>query len=346
MDQKILDASENNCFASCRKQKDQTSDWVFSSCPEGKGWCCSLIANSKNYKLVVPHKIKKQCVRTYFNGFVDTTETPRRIVATEKDAVTQSSPNNQTSISEIVVHNSKNIHTNIVSKIQNIFPSIDVEENKIDYILREIQLEDNFQNVARELLSVWKSLSQQSFQYSVADYIDAKKLNLADFGMHRIYTIIKMSYFQYEDDFIERNIGLNMDPYDGEVCCHFDTIKATFCALLENCIKYCRQNTSIDISFNEKDDIITTTIAMESRYIDQTDVPRIFEYANRGKFVSDLPGKGIGLWMMKKMVQLNYGQVTIKPSENRFNFNDSTYGKNIFRIQLYSKKKHIREHLA
>lgn len=346
--QTVLESLNSNCFFRCKKQYSQSNNWNVQQCPEGKGWCCSQIIGPKNYKakVIIPRRIKRQCTKTYFDAFIDIINSSHELIAKLQDNSSANpivSP--QKNISEIIVHNSKNIHTNIVSKFQTIFPNLldsDVDDKK-NYILQELKSNSNSSDIARELLSIWKSLTQQTFQYSVADYIEAATLDISDFVRQQIYTIVKMAFFQYEDDFKEKKIIVHFSPFTEEVCCHFDTVKAAFCALFENCIKYCKKDSRIDISFLKENDKIITTISMLSRIIKDSDLSFIFDYGKRGARVQDLPGKGVGLWMMKKMMQLNFGDVSTKPSENRFHIDGNEYGNNSFTFELNSNKRQILE---
>lgn len=335
IDNSILSCNGEVCFSKCKDRPQVKEKWFLKKCPKN-GWCCYEVNQNKITFLNISPKIKKQCVRAYFNAFID---------CISSSICNKESNNIEKNTNDIIVHNSKNIHANIVSKFQNIFPELDEQKDKFVYIQNKLTDTSNAKHISRELLSIWKSLNQQTFQYSVTDYIETSQLAISDFLKHKIYTILQMAFFQYEDDFKEKRIYFNLAEYTGEIYCHFDTVKAGFCALLENCLKYCRAGTSIDIDFGQQNQKTLVKITMDSRFIEASEITDIFNYGKRGKHVSDLPGKGIGLWIIKKMMELNYGDFHIAPSTKQYEFENSQYGCNVFTFTFNQERRQILDAL-
>ena len=334
LDQTAIISKNTDCFQSCKKKAPLSSEWNFCKCCNGNGWCCAQIYQDQAIRLFVPQKIKKQNVRTYFSAILDN--------LTELTGNNRNKDVNAKNISDIIVHNSKNIHSNIVSKYENIFPNINLSTiNKAEYVLSIIRNAEIHQAI--EFLSIWKSLNQQTFQYSLHDFVEAKQLSINEFSNQEIYKLVQMSFYQYEDDFNERKIHVHLNPFADKVICNFDTTKCAFCSIFENCIKYCLPNRDIDISFEKKQDKVIIKFEMMSRVIDESESKAIFEHSFRGKYVKDLPGKGIGMWVVKKMMDLNFSTVEVFPSTNIFSQDGGRYGYNVFIFELNTCKRQILE---
>lgn len=196
IDQSVLESQNDDCFFKCKKQKNISSDWNIFQCPNKKGWCCSQIIGSRSYKILIPLKIKKQLVRTYFNAFIDITESSFNIQknSTESKIV-------KNNINDIIVHNSKNIHTNIVSKFQNILASFGkhvivwcVFQNSIESLCSELRKEGISSKViygATEQFEREKILSEfksENFQILITNpHTLAESVSLHDICHDAIY---------------------------------------------------------------------------------------------------------------------------------------------------------------
>lgn len=332
--QNVISSNQSDCLLSCSSMSTCSTEWQMKQCSKGN-WSCSQIVDGKLYSLCVPKVIKKQNVRTYFRSFIDMS----KFLSSEITSETLDTK-------DVVVHNSRNIHSNIITKYQNIFPEIDSEhiDNKHQYVEKSILA--NSSKVARELLSIWKSLGQQTFQYRVFDYIEKKKLLLPDFGNHKIHSIFKMSYHQYEDEFREKKIRVNGPFTYDEVVVHFDTLKSAICAIYENCLKYCKPDSEITITSNTDGAQTSITIAMISRKIEPNEKSKILMYGQRGLHSKGTPGNGIGMWIIQKMINLNYGSFTIKDTVGCFKFDSVEYGANEFVLIVNNSRRIVAEKLG
>ncbi len=87
-------------------------------------------------------------------------------------------------------------------------------------------------------------------------------------------------------------------------------LKIIFFNLMENACKYSADHkVNISIGFNEKDTIIK--FSDNGRGINESDQKRMFEPFYRGTNTSDTKGHGIGLSLVKKILQLHNGSISI-----------------------------------
>jgi signal transduction histidine kinase len=84
--------------------------------------------------------------------------------------------------------------------------------------------------------------------------------------------------------------------------------------LLSNALKYSPDGGNITISMEDKDGKIVTTVKDEGLGISKEDLPRIFEkfYRVESDAVKKIGGTGIGLPIVKYMIDLHNGSIDVK----------------------------------
>lgn len=81
--------------------------------------------------------------------------------------------------------------------------------------------------------------------------------------------------------------------------------------LLENAVKYSPQGQTVDLVVTANPEQIIFKIRDGGIGISQRDLPKLFEPFYRGENVGQLPGHGLGLAVVKKLVQLHGGEITV-----------------------------------
>ena len=81
--------------------------------------------------------------------------------------------------------------------------------------------------------------------------------------------------------------------------------------LLENALKYSPQGQAVDFVVTASPEQITFKIRDGGIGISQRDLQKLFEPFYRGENVGQLPGNGLGLAVVKKLVQLHGGEITV-----------------------------------
>lgn len=81
--------------------------------------------------------------------------------------------------------------------------------------------------------------------------------------------------------------------------------------LLDNAIKYSPQSSTVDFTLSDQDEQVIFQIKDQGIGIPAADQQRLFEPFHRGKNVGDIPGTGLGLAVVKKLVDLHCGQISL-----------------------------------
>ena len=87
--------------------------------------------------------------------------------------------------------------------------------------------------------------------------------------------------------------------------------------LLSNAVKYSPPKAEINLYLKAKGDRFTLAIEDSGIGISQQDKNRVVEPFHRGKNVSNIPGTGLGLHIVKKFVKILGGEIKIYSEENK-----------------------------
>ena len=89
-------------------------------------------------------------------------------------------------------------------------------------------------------------------------------------------------------------------------------LRRVFANLLDNALKFSKDEGAITISTHETDEDIIVKVRDEGIGIDPDDLPYIFESFNRGKSAETKEGFGLGLATVKAIVEAHGGRVRVK----------------------------------
>jgi len=87
--------------------------------------------------------------------------------------------------------------------------------------------------------------------------------------------------------------------------------------LLSNAIKYSPNNEPIKISAKAKSDNLAIVIEDRGVGIPEQDIGRLFEQYFRGSNVSSIVGTGVGLYLVKTVIDLHDGDIVVNSSEGQ-----------------------------
>jgi len=243
------------------------------------------------------------------------------------------------SAERIVLHNTKNINNSINLKLLSIlnYKELYRSNNKLEYI-KEL-FKKNYVDYPREILNLYKYSAQIQFEYTVLLWLDsgASSENLS-ITNHNIYKIVELAKFVTEDSLSKNNISIDIEKTQYEIQCDFDILKSCLSQIFENCSKYCKPNSKVEINFNFVQNQTIIDISMESLYHDDSEMELLFLAGKRGTQVEDngYKGSGLGLYIVQKLLSVcNIGIKFIKiPNSKIINYNNQKYTNNLFVITI------------
>lgn len=91
-----------------------------------------------------------------------------------------------------------------------------------------------------------------------------------------------------------------------------DLLYLAFCNLIENALKFTNSNSLIEIRITERKGNLIVEVADNGSGIPGTDLPHIFEPLFRGSNSRGVPGSGLGLPLVKGIVERHRGRIDVQ----------------------------------
>lgn len=226
----------------------------------------------------------------------------------------------------LAIHNTRNLNAEINSKLLSLVDEDELSSasDKVQYI--QDRVSGNPRSFAREILSVLKSTGQIMSEYSVIDLMEPSVvLHRADFQRHRIHTLCVMSYYLYEQELTNRRLRVILDRSDEYCLANFSSARTAISQLFDNCLKYCKSGSDIKVEFIPVSaDIIEMSFEMTSLFFDNSSKATLTLPGVRGEYANELDyeGKGAGLGIVQRMMELNHGYFVFECVENTLFYSD------------------------
>ena len=137
--------------------------------------------------------------------------------------------------------------------------------------------------------------------------MDYKKVNLKN----AIDTSI-LSTSKADESVFETNVDENINLYVDE-----DRLIQILINLLENALKYSKENTTVTISAYYDDDLATIKVHNEAEYIEEEKLNELFEKFTRvdSNLTRTTRGTGLGLFIVKGLVETMGGDISLSASD-------------------------------
>jgi len=117
----------------------------------------------------------------------------------------------------------------------------------------------------------------------------------------------------------EKGVGIKLKLDEGFSIIHADArrLRRAFANLLENAVKYSREDSTVSISSWSTDREISVQFKDQGMGIDPADLPHIFVPFHRGNGSNEEKGFGMGLASAKAIVEGHGGQVFVESRLNK-----------------------------
>ncbi len=244
------------------------------------------------------------------------------------------------------IHNTKNLNSQITSKILSYFneEALSSAKDKVSFIDKIVSKDTK--PFAREVLSILRMSKQISNDYNVIDYLKPNIiLKKNEFGYTRVHKLIVIAFYQFETDFTSRGIFVKINPTDLSVYVNYNTVQTILTHLFTNALRYCLENT--DITINTTTDnlgFVEITFLMRSLYLDDNILKNGIinsVRSDQAKKISER-GTGMGLGIINALCILNKGSFYYsRLSNEKFKSGEYIYSDNSFVIKLLKEEFYL-----
>jgi len=115
-------------------------------------------------------------------------------------------------------------------------------------------------------------------------------------------------------------LDFNLRIGEFDICANEEQLKHVWINLLDNAIKFSEEYGCIDILVEEKNDKIVVAISNTGKPIPKESMKRIFNKFYQADESHSSQGNGIGLAVVKKVVELHQGSVSVQSNDTLTTF--------------------------
>lgn len=211
-------------------------------------------------------------------------------------------------------HNLISHNTNILQLLYKLFPQdslVHGSKNQVQIIREIITTKSN--EAAHTILRVLKSANLMKSEFDVFDMINSDKPYL-EFDRHSAHKITLLTLTPFWLDLIEKGVVIDIGKCHETVLVDYKSISVALCHLFDNATKYISPNTIFKIYFKNHPKEVDINLEMTSLKITDTDMANIFRDNYSGELATKLgkSGSGLGMNIVKRLVELNHGEISIK----------------------------------
>lgn len=235
-------------------------------------------------------------------------------------------------------HNLINHNSNILQELYKLIPQDAFRGggNHVDLI--EGILRKDIRKAAYTYLKVLKSSNLMKAEFEVYDMLDGDKPYL-DFTDHPIHKVLILTLNPFWLDLAEQQVTINIQPFYEKVFIDYRSVSVSLSHIFDNAAKYIMPHSDINISFENSGDEVVIKLNMMSLKVEPEELSKIFDESNSGKWAKklDLNGDGVGMFMVKKLIEMNDGSVEFIANYNNqsaVNYNGTPYENNVIMIRL------------
>lgn len=190
--------------------------------------------------------------------------------------------------------------------------------------------------VAKAILKTIKCANIAISEFDALDIVNSEES--PNIHLHSIHKVTKLSLQPFIYDFWDKRIKISLKDSFDNVLIDYDFVNLSLNHFWNNALKYSKPNETIVISYEREPLVLKMSVEMTSLFISSDERKNIFEKGVSGIEAKrlNLEGSGLGMYYIKKFLNLSKCVFEIIAGDNYFVFNGIKYGCNkfIFKFQV------------
>lgn len=241
-----------------------------------------------------------------------------------------------------LIHNLTTLNAHNLQNIYSVLPQEKLARSlgKSFEVFRSAVIEQP-DEVARLLRNLTKNAVSTKTEFSVYQKLFEKKPSLQQ-RVHNVHKVLMNILYVFFPDFTDKRVKVNIECV-GTVTAFFDyeSIQVVFHHLIENAAKYVLNERPLAVAISSTEFGADIVFRMFSMKVDPEECESIFTEGFSGKYpsISGKAGRGIGLDIARRLVELNHGMITFRSDpdseEEHFGF---PYQINEFCVSLPNRQ--------
>ena len=174
-----------------------------------------------------------------------------------------------------------------------------------------------------ELIPIVKKISDQSekLDFLIRSLIKSSRLESELLVLHpkvqSIEPVLLAAMEQISDAALKKQVSLSFEGTDKAACFDRKWTEEAIGNLLDNAVKYSPAGSRIEIGVTEYEMFTAVSVKDEGIGIGEEEQAQIFRRFYRGREVSQEPGVGIGLYLVREIAEKQGGYVKVKSKRGR-----------------------------
>jgi signal transduction histidine kinase len=238
-----------------------------------------------------------------------------------------------------LMHNLVTYNAKSRQALELIIPEADLAHAGDKRVAVEKALQGSLATSADSVLKVIKNLALTSAEFRVWNYLYSPKgpprLEARPRAFHKL---VKLATNVFWPDLIAKGVRVDFGYCDCDVFVDFDSFLAALTHLLGNAAKYALPDGTIRYEYEEQPDHVTLTVDGVSLYVHPDERQSIWKDEVRGReaMASTAQGTGLGLGIIRQLLQLNRAELVCSWGDSPFAVNGRQYSHN--RISVSARR--------
>jgi len=229
-----------------------------------------------------------------------------------------------------LLHNLITYNAHIIQDIYSIVPQEELSKkgkeivNAINYELKKGDISNSV-----SILRILKNANLMKTEFSIFKklYEPEPSINITAHEIHKVVLLVFNSFWY---DLLQNGNFINIEKCTQKLSFDYESVTAALAHLIDNTCKYIAPNTELNVKFINTSEHLILSFDMMSTKIYDDELEKIFieGYSGEVPKIHDLHGKGVGLYMVKRLLALNNAVIKVhaNPSEAApFQLNGITY---------------------
>jgi len=168
-------------------------------------------------------------------------------------------------------------------------------------------------DVAHALLAIAKASASMKTEFSVFKNLFNPEPALHN-KHHVVHKVLMNVLYLFFPDFTDKDVFVSVAESTLTAWFDYESIHVALYHLIDNASKYVKVGSDIEIAINEEDSQAVISMTMTSLKISPNEVSRLFEEGYSGNLAvkTGKAGGGIGVFLVKKVLELNNGSIELK----------------------------------
>lgn len=142
------------------------------------------------------------------------------------------------------------------------------------------------------------------------------QLILTDVSKFNLSEQIRGAVLLLENKWVKKNTILNLDVGEVEIEANEELLKQVWINLIDNAIKFSPNGAQVEIKIIEKENLLSVSVINSGSYIEDDELKKIFNKFYQADTSHSSEGNGIGLAIVKKIIELHGGEISVESSNS------------------------------